>query len=87
MFSGVFRFTKNIKFLLKDRICCTFRVFLGHAYCMRGPSLVKLTGNNNSATSTVPVIRMSPKEYVWSSHICSRVWVNRVRLSILLVVS
>ena len=36
---------------------------------MRGPSLVKSTGDDNSATSTVAVIRMSPKEYVWPSHI------------------
>ena len=32
---------------------------------MHGPSLVELTWDDNSATSTVAVIRMSPKELVW----------------------
>ena len=30
VFWGVFRFTKNTKFLLKGRIRCIFRVFSGH---------------------------------------------------------
>ena len=54
---------------------------------MRGPSLVELTGDDNSATSTVAVIRTSPKEYVWPSHVFSRVSINRVRLPVLLVFS
>ena len=37
-------------------------------YCSRGPSLVELTGDDNSATSTVAVIRISLKEYAWPSH-------------------
>ena len=52
---------KKHEILLKSRIRCIFRV-----------SLVELTGDDNSATSTVAVafnIRMSPKKYVWSSHI------------------
>ena len=68
MFSGVCRFTKKLKCLLKSRIRCIFRVFPGHFFyfCIRGPSLVELTGNYNSATSTVAVYYelMSPKEYV-----------------------
>ena len=32
--------------------------------CMRGPSLVELTGDDGSVTSTVAVERISPKEYV-----------------------
>ena len=36
---------------------------------MRGASLVELTGDDSSATSTAVVIRMSPKEYVWSLYI------------------
>ena len=49
----------------------TFRVFPGPFYCSRGPSLVELTGDNDSATSTVAVIRMSLKENAWPSHILS----------------
>ena len=30
---------------------------------MRGPSLVELTGDDSGVTSTVAVIRLSPKEY------------------------
>ena len=40
-----------MEFLLKGRILCTFRVFPGHFYCMRGPSLDELTGDDNSAIS------------------------------------
>ena len=32
---------------------------------MRGPSLVELTGDDNSATSTVAEIRKSPKKHTW----------------------
>ena len=71
MFLGVFRFTENMKFVLKGRIRCTFRVFPGLFYCSRGPSLVELTGDDDSATSTVAVLRMSLKEYAWPSHILS----------------
>ena len=63
MFLGVFRFTENMKFELRGRIRCTFRVFPGPFYCSRGPSLVELTGDDDSATSTVAVIRMALKEY------------------------
>ena len=61
MFLGVFRFPENIKFVRKGRI--RFRVFPGRFYCSRGPSLIELTGDDDSATSTVAVIRMSLKEY------------------------
>ena len=72
MFLGVFQFTENIKFVLKARILrCTFRVFPGPFFCSRGLSLVELTGDDDNATSTVAVIRMSLKEYAWSSHILS----------------
>ena len=51
-----------------------FTVFSGHFYCMRGPLLVELTGDdNNSTTRAVAVIRMSPEEYVWPSHINTRI--------------
>ena len=63
IFWGAFRFTENMKFVLKGRIRCTFRVFPGPFYCSRGPSLVELTEGDDSATSTVAVIRMSLKEY------------------------
>ena len=33
------------------------------------PSLVELTGYDDTATSTVAVIRMSLKEYEWPLHI------------------
>ena len=37
---------------------------------LRGPSLVELTGDDNSAILAVTVqIRISPKEYIWSSYI------------------
>ena len=65
MFLGVFRFTENMKFVLKGRIRCTFRVFPGLFYCLRGPSLVELTGDDDSATCTVAVIRISLKGYAW----------------------
>ena len=52
--------------------------------------MVELTGDDDSATSTVAAIRMSLKEYAWPSHILSK-WQSmdqlRVRLPILLVVS
>ena len=39
---------------------------------MRWSSLVELTGDNDSATSTVAVIRMFLKESAWPSHILSK---------------
>ena len=54
--------------VLKGRIRCIFRVFRGHFYCMRGPLLVEPTGEDNSAASTVAVIRMYSKEFVWPSY-------------------
>ena len=55
---------------------------------MRGPSFVEQTGDDNSATSSVAVeVRMSLKEDVWSSHMYSRIWTNRLRFPILLVAS
>ena len=56
---------------------------------MRGPSFVELTGYDNSSTSIVAEIRKSPKEHipVRPPHIYSRVWVDLVKLPILLVVS
>ena len=69
---GVLQLTENMKLLLTGWIRCSFRVFPGHFYCIRGPSLVELTGYDSCATSTVAVIRMSPNEYVWPSHIYSR---------------
>ena len=53
---------------------------------MRWSSSVELTGDCDSATSTVVVIRMSLKEYAWPSHILSMDQ-PRVRLPVLLVVS
>ena len=67
--------TKIVKFFapirvgLKGWIRCNLRAFSEHFYCARGPSLVELKGDNDSATSTVAVVRVSPKEYVWPSHI------------------
>ena len=45
---------------------------------MREPSLVELSGDNTAAAtrSTVAVVRMSPKENSWSSHI-ARVWIDQ----------
>ena len=74
-------------FMLEGRIRCISRIFPGHFCCMRGHSLVELTGDDTDATSAVAIIRMSPKKYVWPSHIYSRVWINRVRLLNLFVVS
>ena len=71
MFLGVFQFTQNMKFVLKGRIRCIFRVFPGPFCCSCGPSLVELAGDDDSAISTVAVIRMSLKEYAWPSHILS----------------
>ena len=71
MFLGVFRFTENMKFVLKGWIRCMFRVFPGLFCCSRGSHLFELTGDDDSATTTVAVIRMSLKEYAWSSHILS----------------
>ena len=46
-----------------------FQVFPGHFYCMRGSSLVEVTGHDNGANLAVTfLIRMSSKEFVWSSH-------------------
>ena len=56
---------RNMKSVLKGRIRGIFRGFPGPIYCLRGPSLVELTGRDNRATSTVAAIRMSLKEYVW----------------------
>ena len=36
---------------------------------MRWTSLVELTGDDDSAITTVAVIQMSLKEYAWPSHI------------------
>ena len=63
MFLGVFRSAENMKFVLNGRIRCTFRVFPGSFNCLRGPSLVELTGDDGSATGTVAVLQMSLKEY------------------------
>ena len=49
MFLGVFRFTENMKFVLKGWI----------RFYFSGLSLVELRGDDDSATSTVVVIRMS----------------------------
>ena len=62
MFLGVFRFTENMKFVLKGWI----------RFYFSGLSLVELRGDDDSATSTVVVIRMSLKEYSWQSHIPSK---------------
>ena len=62
MFLEVFRFTENMKFVLKGRIRCTLRVFPGPFYCSCGPSLVEQTGDDDSATITVAVIRISLEE-------------------------
>ena len=72
MFFWVFRFTENTKFVLKDWICCIFQVSPRNFYFTRWSSLVELTGDDDSATSTVAVIRMSLKEYAWPSHILSK---------------
>ena len=73
MFFGVFRFTENMKFVLKGRIRCIFQVSPGHFKFMRWSSLVELTGDDDSATrSTVTVIRMYFKECSWPSHILSK---------------
>ena len=47
MFLGVFRFAKNMKFLIRGGIRCISRVFLG---MYDGPLLVELTRVDNSAT-------------------------------------
>ena len=89
MFLGVFPFIENMKYVLKGRIHCTFRVFPGPFYCSHGSSLVELIGDDDSATSTIAVIRMSLKEHAWPSHILSiqqSMDQPRVRLPILLVV-
>ena len=39
---------------------------------MHWSSLVELTGDDDSAASTVAEMRMSLKEYVWPSHILSK---------------
>ena len=53
-----------MKCLLKGRIRCIFRVFSGHFYCMRGLSLVELTADDNSATSTVALIECGHHVYI-----------------------
>ena len=59
-----------MKFVLKGRIRCIFRVFPGPFYCLRGPSLVEVTRDNNSATRTVAVIQiMSLKKSMHGHHI------------------
>ena len=65
----IFYYDQKMKFVLKGRIRCIFRVFPGPFYCSRGPSLVELTGNDNNAARAVAVIRMTLKEYAWPSHI------------------
>ena len=47
---GVFQFAKSIECLIKGEICDISRVFPGHFHCMRGPSMVELTGHDNRAT-------------------------------------
>ena len=58
----VFRLTK---LLLKGPIRRIFRVFPGHLFFLRGPSLVKLSGDDKSATilAVTVRIRMSPEEF------------------------
>ena len=65
MFWGYSGFQKNIKLLLKGRIRSIFKVFPGYFYCMRGPSLVELIGDDNSATVVAVTVQilMPPKEY------------------------
>ena len=72
MFFWVFRFTENMKFVLKGWVPCIFQVSPGHFKFMRWSSLVELTGDGDSATSTVAVIRMFLEEYAWPSHILSK---------------
>ena len=55
MFLGVFRFTENMKFVLKGWI----------RFYFSGLSLVELRGDDDSATNTVVVIRISLKDYAW----------------------
>ena len=86
-----------MKLLLRGRIRGIFRVF--RALLLYARVLTGRTGGDDySATLavTVQILIMSPKEYVWPSHIAEyicmmityrRVWINRVRLSIQLVVS
>ena len=53
MFLGLFRFTTDTKFLLKNWIL----IILGasrHFYCVRGPSLVELTGDDSSLQVPLP---------------------------------
>ena len=75
-FGGCSGSQKNMKFVLKGRIRFIFKIFPEPFYSLCGPSFVELTGDDNSATSTVAVIRMSLSEYAWPSHIYSRVWIN-----------
>ena len=70
MFLGVFRFAKKHEIPEQGRDSLYFQVFPGHFYCMRGSSLVELTGHDNGANLAVTfLIRISSKEFVWSSHI------------------
>ena len=65
MFLGVLRLAENTKFLIRGGIRCISRVFPGHFYCLRGPSLVELTGHDKSVVLAVTVqIRVSPHENV-----------------------
>ena len=68
----MFRFTENMKFVLKGQILCIFQVSLVYFSFMCWSSLVELTGDDDSATSTVAVIRMSLKANAWPSHILSK---------------
>ena len=64
---------KKKKIMLKGRICRIFQVSPVHFIeFMRWSSLVELTGDDDSATSTVAGIRMSLKEHAWPSHIQSK---------------
>ena len=52
MYFEVFRFAKKLKFLNKGGIHSFSQVFPGHFYCMRGSSLVEMTGGDSSAPDT-----------------------------------
>ena len=70
MFLGVFRFTKNMKFVLKfkGRIRCIIRVFPGPFYYSCGPLLVELTGDDNSCcvVFTLKAVSVSTQYFLTS---------------------
>ena len=76
----VFLFAKKMFFFTKGGIHCISQVFLWHFYFMREHSLVELTEHDDSATNIIVHSICMVITY-------SRVWINRVRLPILLVVS